>query len=63
MDNFLIMNFNDQMELKVYKCGGCSYDNINYEIIDKSAFVSVESRFLKSWMEAYDWCLIQKVHN
>ena len=63
MDNFLIINFNEQNEFKIYKYGGCSHDNIDDEIIDESAFVLVESRFQKSWMEAYDWCLIQKVHN
>jgi hypothetical protein len=48
MDNFLINNFNEQIEFKVFKYKGCSYDNIGDEIIDESAFVLVESGFQKS---------------
>ena len=48
MDNFLIINFNEQNEFKIYKYGGCSHDNIDDEIIDESSFVLVESRFQKS---------------
>ena len=48
MDNFWIINFNKWMVFQVYKCGGCSHDNINDEIIDGNVFVSVESSFQKS---------------
>ena len=40
MEIFLIINFNTRMEFQVYKCGGCSYNNIGDEIIDGSVFVS-----------------------
>jgi hypothetical protein len=45
MDNFLIINFNEQIEFQVYKFGGCSHDNIGNEIVVGSAFISVESCF------------------
>jgi hypothetical protein len=45
MNNFLIINFNEWIEFQVYKCGGCSHDNIHNEIIDGSAFVLVNSCF------------------
>ena len=47
MDNFLIINFIERIKSQVYKCGGCSHNNIDDEIINKSAFVSVESCFQK----------------
>jgi len=43
------------MEFLVYKSGGCLHDNISDEIFDENAFISVESSFQKSWMEAYAW--------
>jgi hypothetical protein len=61
MDNVLIINFNEWMRFQVYKCGGCLHDNIDDKIIDGSAIVSVELSFQKSWMEAYDWCMVWKV--
>jgi hypothetical protein len=51
------------MRFQVYKCGGCSHDNIGHEIVDGSAFVSVESSFKKSWIEGYDWYLVWKVQD
>jgi hypothetical protein len=48
MDNFLIINFNERMEFQVYKYKSYSYDNIYDEMIDESAFVSVELGFQKS---------------
>jgi hypothetical protein len=49
------------MKFQVYKCEGCLHDNIGDEIIDRSVFVSLGSSFQKSWMKAYNWCLIWKV--
>ena len=47
IDNFLIINFNECMKFQVYKYWGCSYNNIDNEIIDESAFVLVELGFQK----------------
>jgi len=44
MNEVWIINFNEWIEIQVYKCWGYSHDNIGDEIIDWSAFV---------WMEAY----------
>ena len=60
MDNFWIIHFNEWMKFQVYKCGGFSHDNINDETVDVNAFVLVKSDFQKSWMNAYDWCLVEK---
>jgi len=54
MNNFLIINFNEQMEIQVYKYG-------SLWLMRGSAFDSMESCFQKSWMEVYDWCIVQKV--
>jgi hypothetical protein len=48
------------MEFQVYKYRGCSHDNIGDKIIDGSVFVSVKLGFQKSWIEAYDRCLVWK---
>ena len=62
MDNFWRIKFNEQIEFQVYKCGGCSHDNIGDEIIDESVIVEVKSSSQKSWMEAYDdWYIVRKV--
>jgi hypothetical protein len=61
MNNFWIINFDEQIKFQVYKCGGCLHDNIGDEIIDGSAFVLVESGFQKSWMEVSDWCSVRKI--
>jgi len=43
MNNFWIISFYEWIKSQVYKCGGCSHDNIaDIEIIDGSVFVSVE---------------------
>jgi hypothetical protein len=55
MNNFWIINFIELIEFQVYKCEGCSYNNISDEIIDGNAFVLVE---LGSWIKTYDWCLV-----
>ena len=52
---FLIINFNEQIKFIIYKSGGCLHDNISDEIINENTFISVESSFQKSWMEAYAW--------
>jgi hypothetical protein len=39
MDNFWIINFNELMKFQVYKYEGCSYNNIEDEIIDESVIV------------------------
>jgi len=41
MNNFEIINFNERMEFQVYKCGGCSHDNIGNEIIDGSVILKI----------------------
>jgi hypothetical protein len=41
MNNFEIINFNERMEFQVYKCGGCSHDNIGDEIIDGSVILEI----------------------
>jgi hypothetical protein len=45
VDNFLIINLFQQIKFQVYKCRGCSHDNIINEIGDESAFVLAESGF------------------
>jgi len=52
MDKIWIINFNEPIEIQVYKCWGCSHNNIGDEIIDESAFVSMKSSFQKSLMES-----------
>ena len=54
MDKVWIINFNEKIE--IYKYWGCLYDNIDNEIVDGSAFVSMESG-------SYDWCLFLKVES
>ena len=63
MDKVWIISFNEQMEIKVYKCWGYLHDKINNEIIDENGFVSIESSSQKSWRESYDWCLVRKVQD
>ena len=58
MDNFWIINFNEQLEFQVYKCEDYSHNNIGDEMVDKNAFILVELGFKKSWNELYDWCMI-----
>jgi hypothetical protein len=45
MDKVWIISFNEWIEIQVYKCWGCLHDNINDEIIDDNAFVSIKSGF------------------
>jgi len=52
MDKIWIINFNEQIEIQIYKCWGWSHDNISDEIVDENAFISMESSFQKSWMES-----------
>jgi hypothetical protein len=54
MDNFWIINFNEQLEFQVYKCEDCSHNNIGDEMVDKNVIISVELGFKKSWKELYD---------
>jgi hypothetical protein len=48
MDSFWIINFNEQMEFQVWKCGRYSHDNIYDKSVDESAFVSMKWGFWKS---------------
>jgi hypothetical protein len=48
MDNLWIINFKEWMKFQVYRCGGCSHDNIDNEIINGRAFVSIEWGFQKN---------------
>jgi hypothetical protein len=45
----------------VYKYQGCLHDNIDNEIIDGSAIVSMELGSQKPWMKTHDWCKVRKV--
>jgi len=49
------------MKIQIYKCWGYLHYNINYEIVNGSSFVLMESGFQNSWIEANDWWLVRKV--